>query len=416
MFGTAYASLVSGDGDHGETSRRNFFLHIALLSASKIGDRLIDPKLVLSWLLGALSVPGWMIGLLVPVREAGALLPQIALSNAVGRSPVRKWWWAAGALGQGVSVLGMAACAAMLDGAAAGYAILGCLACFAVARSVCSVSYKDVLGKTVRSGARGTATGLASSAAAVGALIFGALLAFGIVPKTVAAIVGVLVVAACLWALASFISTRLSEPESERRENRGSILSQFRYLREDPQLTRFIVVRGLLTVTALAPPYLVAVTGQGGFSFEALGPFVMASAVAAMTSGYVWGRFSDRSSRTVLQIAALAAGAVLALAAGFGAMGWTQTWLYSGLLYLLMVAYEGVRNGRSTHLVDMAPEDRRAAYTAVSNTVIGVILLIGGGFGFLSDMFGQGATLLLFAAICGVAAWAAYGLDEVQRE
>ena len=43
--------------------------------------------------------------------------------------------------------------------------------------------------------------------------------------------------------------------------------------------------------------------------------------------------------------------------------------------------HQGVRLGRTTHVVDMADEDSRAAYTALSNTIIGVVLLAGGIFG-----------------------------------
>jgi len=52
---------------------RNFLRHVLSLSASKIAVGLIDPKLVLSWLLTHLGAGAFWIGLLEPVREAGAL-------------------------------------------------------------------------------------------------------------------------------------------------------------------------------------------------------------------------------------------------------------------------------------------------------------------------------------------------------
>ena len=55
----------------------NFFRHVGSLSLTKTADGLIDPKLVLSWLLTTLGAPAAIIGLLVPIREAGALLPQL---------------------------------------------------------------------------------------------------------------------------------------------------------------------------------------------------------------------------------------------------------------------------------------------------------------------------------------------------
>ncbi|MFN4101613.1 MAG: MFS transporter, partial [Pararhodobacter sp.] len=144
----------------------NFTRHVAALSATKIADGFIDPKLVLSWLLTTLGAPGAVIGLLVPVREAGALLPQLFTAGALRRMARRKWAWAAAAVGQGLSALAIAASALTLEGAAAGAAIIGALAVLALCRSVASVTHKDVLGKTVSKSRRGTATGAAGTVGA----------------------------------------------------------------------------------------------------------------------------------------------------------------------------------------------------------------------------------------------------------
>jgi hypothetical protein len=81
----------------------------------------------------------------------------------------------------------------------------------------------------------------------------------------------------------------------------------------------------------------------------------------------------------------------------------------------MMIAYQGVRLGRATHIVDMADEDTRAAYTALSNTIIGVLLVGGGIFGALAARFGEGVVLVCFALMCVAAAVAARGLEEVQQ-
>ena len=85
------------------------------------------------------------------------------------------------------------------------------------------------------------------------------------------------------------------------------------------------------------------------------------------------------------------------------------------VLYVMMIAYQGVRLGRSTHIVDMADETTRAAYTALSNTAVGVFLVAGGIFGALAARFGDAAVLLLFSLMCLAALTTAAGLDEVQR-
>ena len=74
-----------------------------------------------------------------------------------------------------------------------------------------------------------------------------------------------------------------------------------------------------------------------------------------------------------------------------------------------------MRLGRSTHIVDMADEARRADFTALSNSAIGVLLLAASGFGLLAETFGAKVVLLIFAAMSAFAALAALGLDEVQQ-
>ncbi len=400
---------------------QNFTRHVVSLAATKTGDGLVDPKLVLSWLLTALGAPAYMIGLLVPLREAGALLPQLFIAATIRGLPQRKWVWAGGSLVQGLCLLGMAGAALTLDGAAAGGAILLLLAVFACARAACSVSYKDVLGKTVSKATRGTATGTASSIAAALVLAFGLLLSLGFLDRSVATIAGALMVGAGLWLLAAAVFTTLAEQPGATEGGGDPIAvarAQVALLWRDAQLARFIAARGLLTATALAPPYLLALAGESGArQLGQLGFFVVASALAGMLGGYVWGRLSDKSSRKVLMLSALVAAAMLAASAllGFAAPAWLQGGVLAPLLlFVLMIAYQGVRLGRSTHIVDMAARDDRAAYTALSNSIIGLLLLAGGLFGLLAELAGAAAVLAVFAVMCVLAAAVAFGLREEQ--
>ena len=429
-----YALLTGEDGsdcrDIPEEACReqpqNFLRHVVSLAASKTGDGLADPKLVLSWLLGTLGASQLYIGLLVPVREAGALLPQMVTAGAIHALPQRKWVWAAGSVVQGAAVAAMAVVAWRLRGAAAGAAIVALLAVFAIARSVCSVSYKDVLGKTISKSTRGTATGTAATIASSLVLLFGVLLSSGALELSVDVIASVLLCAAGLWMLAATVFVTLFEVpgSTERGGNALRIaVDQIGLLRRDPQLVRFIAARGLLVATALAPPYLLALAGRGGGrQLGELGSFVVASALAAVTSTYIWGRLSDRSSRKVLIIAALVGASALAAAALLGAAVAARRLEARGVglafplvLYVMMIAYQGVRLGRSTHVVDMATEQTRAAYTALSNTAIGAVLVVGGTFGWFASRYGEVAVLLVFAFMCLAAAAVASGLEEVQR-
>ncbi len=402
-------------------SERNFAIHVASLAATKTGDGLADPKLVLTWLLQSLGAPAAAIGMLVPLREALALLPQLFTSAQIRSLPQRKWVWAVGSIIQGLMVAGMGLSALFLEGAGLGWMVVCLLAIFALARSACSVSYKDVLGKTVGKQLRGTATGTAGTFSAIALFGFGTGLASGFLPLSPETVAFALFTAAAFWIIAGFVFMQLFEEPGSTEGGRNAcdgIKGQFRYLKQDRQLLLFIVVRGLLIATALAPPFMLTLGGQtGGAELGQLGPFVIASAAASVSSSYIWGRLADRSSRIVLFLAGAGAAVGLGLSAVAGYKIPTlvgSVWFLPLVLFFVYIAYQGVRLGRSTHLVDMADENTRATYTALSNTVIGALLEVGGDFGFIAQATSAAFVLLLFAAMSAAAAVLALKLDDVQ--
>ena len=396
-----------------EAEPANYLRHGGSLASTKLADGLLDPKLVLSWLVTNLGASGVIVGLLVPIREAGALLPQLITAPRIQTMARRKWAWAGGSAVQGAAAAGIAVTGLTMEGDAAGVVICVLLAVLALARSVCSVSYKDVLGKTVGSSRRGSVTGFASSTASIGVVVFALVLLFGLFDRFTVVIVALLLAAAGWLFAAAFFATVREEPTP--REHSGTPWGQLALLREDPQLVRMIIVRGLLTATALAPPYLVLLGSEGTDTLANLGGLVLASAAASLVSSYVWGRLSDRSSRAVLERSGIAAAIALAIALALDAAGLATTvWAMPVVLFGLMISYHGVRVGRSTYLVDMAPEDKRPEYTAVANTVIGVVLLGVGLLGAAFAAIGAAATIAVFAVMCVLAALLSRGLDEVE--
>ncbi|KIN71683.1 MFS transporter [Sulfitobacter guttiformis] len=390
----------------------NGLRHAVSLGMTKVADGLIDPKLVLSWLLTSLGAPAVYAGALVPIREAGALLPQILLAGWVQGMARRKWAWVAGSAGQGICAGLIVLAALTLEGAAAGLAICAALAVLALFRAICSVSYKDILGKTIGQSRRGSVTGLAGSLSSVGVLVFAGLLIAGVLEER-GAVIAAIALAACLWGVAALVFSSIKEQPSE---GASGVAATFSVLKDNPDLWRFIIVRGLLTATALAPPYFVIIGGgEDGGTLGGLGALLLASALASLLSSYVWGRLSDHSSRLVLMLTGVAGAVAMVLAVALAQLGLAQTvWAMPSALFVLMIAYHGVRQGRSTYLVDMAPDDQRAAYSAVSNTVIGVLLLVAGVAGGGAALFGPQVVLVLFAVMAVAAAVVAIGLPEAQ--
>ena len=396
---------------------RNFSTHVLSLSLTKTADALLNPKLILSWILTTLGASQF-VGLLVPIREAGALLPQLFIAGRIRNMSRRKYAWAIGSALQGLCAGGMAIAALLLEGAALGWTIISLLTLLALSRSICSVSYKDVLGKTVGKTRRGTATGSAATVAAAMTIAYAVLIASGLFDKINIVIIG-LIFAALFWLTAGFLFSTLKEtagategganPVSVAREN-------LRYLIDDRELRLFIITRSLLVSTALAPPFMLALKAETmQDNISGLGWLLLASSLASLLSSYVWGRLSDRSSRKVLLLAGLGGGLSLTLTVIASQADWLNVpWLLPFLLFSLMIAYGGVRLGRSVHLVDIADQDKRAVYTALSNTIIGIILLLTSLFSIVASLYGEAVVLAMFALMSFASMSSAHLMREAQ--
>lgn len=417
-----YQRLVDGrdeavcSGISEEACRQTPANFVRILTAqflSKLGDEVASPKTVLAWVTGAVGAPGFVLGLLVPLREAGSLIPQLAIAGVVRRLAVRKWVWVMGSLVQAASVVGLGATALLLSGALAGWAILGLLGLFSLARGFCSVASKDVLGKTVPETRRGQLTGWSAGAAGLVTLGVGATL---LLPALQAAEAGLLpwllAGGGLLWIAAAAIYGGVAElPGETASAGAGWVeaLASLRILLDDRPFRRFVMARALLMCSALSAPYYVALAQQRISSAPyLLGMFVLGSGLARLLSGPVWGRLADRSSPRVMTIGAVVTAAMGLLT--FAADRWLPSvaatvWFLPGAYFALSVAHSGVRVGRKTYVVDLASGNRRTDYVAVSNTVIGILLLVVGSLGAFVPFVGHAGIIALLALMGAGGAW-----------
>lgn len=81
----------------GHEAPGNFLRMLLANAASQVADSLASAKTTLPWLMLHLGAPTWMTSTLVPIRETGAMLPQLLLGALVGKLAPRKWVWVAGA-------------------------------------------------------------------------------------------------------------------------------------------------------------------------------------------------------------------------------------------------------------------------------------------------------------------------------
>ncbi|WP_417666290.1 MFS transporter permease [Pseudidiomarina sp.] len=406
-----------------------FLAHLWSLTLTKLGDSLVSARLVLPWMLTALGAPSIFISALVPLRESLALLPQLFIAQQMRQTTVRKWFWVIGSVGQAFALVGMVVAVLITQGLTLGWAVVILLALFSLSRGVCSVAIKDVQGKTISKTRRGRLSGLAASIAGSLSLVTALVIIFA--PEVtnterdgeVWVFVVLLSFAAALWLIAALIYARVPEVPGATEGGGNALieaLKSIRLLWTDKNFGQFVLTRALLVASAFAIPYIVVMIQRSGDgNLAGLGGLMLASGLAGMLAGRFWGRWSDSASHHVMAAAACLATFIMAVALALYI--WkpdylAQQGIAGALIFMAAVAHHGARVGRKTYLVDMATQETRAQFTAVSNTVIGLVLLLGILLGVLEAYAGVEAVVGLLIVLGAIAAIRALRLPNVQRD
>ncbi|WP_417438993.1 MFS transporter [Idiomarina sp.] len=403
---------------------RSFVLMLLSLTLTKLGDSLVSARLVLPWMLSSLGAPAMFISALVPLRESLALLPQLFVAQKLREQPVRKWFWVAGSIGQAVSLLAMLFAVATLDESALGWSVVVLLAIFSLSRGICSVANKDVTGKTVSKTRRGRMSGVAASAAGLLTLLTALVIIFAPDMEGQRSLfVGLLGAGVVLWFAAALLYAGIPEVAGAT-EGGGNALTEalksMSLLWQDRQFGHFVISRALLVAAAFAIPYIVVLIQREGESeLTSLGSLMLASGLAGLLAGRFWGRWSDSASHHVMAAASVMS--TLVISAALALYYWIPEalgaqWVAALLLFSSAVAHHGARVGRKTYLVDMATQDNRAQLTAVSNTVMGVVLLAGLLLGWVDAAYGVAVVLWALGAIGLLATLAALRLPDVSGD
>ena len=390
-----------------EDQPRNFFAYLAANVLNKISDELVSARLTLPWLFSVLGVPAVFVGFLVPIREAGVLLPQLLVAAYVRAMPKRKIVWLIGALLSALMLFLMAVIAWQTSGVLAGWLILACLVLYSLARGLCSVSAKDVLGKTISKTRRGRLMGYSASLAGLATLAIGLLLQTDFVgQQNLQVLLIFIVIAGLLWLLAFLSFAAITEPAGSTEGGGNAIEEALRSLRllvDDKTFQHYVISRALLLSVALVIPfYVLLVQQQLEGQLTLLGWLIIANGLASSLSAPLIGKLADRNSRNVMAGAAMLAGIV-------GVVTWYVSQYHSDwqvgigsavcVFFLITLAHGAVRLGRKVYLVDMANNDNRAQYVAVSNTVIGIAMLLAGSIGIIADIFNVQTAILILSLI-----------------
>ncbi|SHN21567.1 Predicted arabinose efflux permease, MFS family [Cyclobacterium lianum] len=398
----------------------NFFKNIFSGTLSKLSEQLVSPGTTLPWILSALGVPNAFAGALVPIKDAGSLLPQLFVSAKIRSFPRRKWFWVIPAWTQALALVGMAFAVLNFEGETAGWLILLSLAIFSCCSGVASIAFKDVTAKTIPKGKRGQMLGLRATLGGVLTLLAGGIILADLQEINERNPLFLLVLAgSVLWFISGLVFSLIAEEKgatSGGRTPAAEIRAARKFWKEDANLRRFIFTRGLLMAIPLAQPFFVILgKEQIGDQVSTLGLMVIAAGIANVISSPFWGRFADRSSRKMLVFVALLGAANILLMSLFPHWpeGLQNMYVFAFLFLVQVMAHGGARLSRKTYLVDFAPDKERASYVSLANTVIGIFTLAGAGLGALAGSIGVQITLWVFAGLLLLAVALGSRLSEV---
>lgn len=360
-------------------------------AAGKIADQITNARTTLPWLLTQVGAPPYFLGLLVPLRESLSMLPQMFLSPLINRHARRKGLWIGAALVQAACLLATPLCLLLPSPLLAAVWVTALLALFSLARCLCSITSKDLNGKQVGSDRRGRLTGYATGIAGIAVIASGVvLLLMNDDAFNDGAIWGLFAAGAILWCTGALSLSGLRETDGQTDDHDGvlsGIIRNYRLLGTDAGLRMLVTSRAFLLCPILAAPYLVSMADRDSTA-QLLGILILINGLASTLTAPAWGYLADHSSRRCMLIGGLLASTALFTAgvADLAAVPLDEATGQSLVLLcfaLLTTGHTGIRIGRKTYTTNIAEGSTRTRYVSVSNSLIGIILLLIGFFGSL---------------------------------
>jgi MFS family permease len=409
--------------------RRSFVLGILNGTAFGFAEALIDPPVVLTWFVSQLTSSNLLIGLVAPLGNAGWFLPQIFVSTRIQRMRRTMPAYVVAAVIRTVAWLVLAAAVWMVDDPT--LLLVSFFALYSIARvssGLGGLSFFDVIAKTVPARRRG-------SFFAWRQLVGGVLgLGGGWIVKTILSSPALpfpdghafLFLIYCVgMALGMLVFALVREPPGVVSAGPVTMDDQLRRSRRlvqaDPVYRRYMAARVALGLTSVALPfYGVYAKNVLGASGGMAGVYVAARIGGTLIFNLPWGRLSDRrGNQLVMRLLSLGSGATALLALGLvGLIGPVQpqgSWLpYVALPIFFLdgaVRPAHIMVG-SNFLLELAPEGERSLYLGLSNTLLGVVVLISGLGGLVVDAFGFAGVFALSIGLSVVAYVFASGLPE----
>ena len=397
--------------------RRNFTLGVFNGAAFQLGESLIDPSVVLTWFVSHLTASNFLIGLVVPLGDAGWFLPQLLFSARIQQMERKMPVYGLFALIRIIAWTILAATVWWVD--EPHLLLLAFFVLYAVARLAsgpCGLAFFDIVARVIPPQRRGTFFGWRQ-------LVGGILgLGGGWIVRTVLncprlpfprghATLFAMYALILIPALGSF--TLVKEPPGKARQ--ANMQRQFiwaaRVLVSNGPYRDYLLARMTMILASIAIPFYTVYARNVLGAIEGMaGIYVSARLGAQLLSNLPWGRMSDRrGNRLVMKLLAL--GNALTPLLALTLMGVVAVCRLRGpwLPYLALPIFllDGLMRpahmlAGSNFLLEMAPEGERSLYLGLSNSLLGIVILASGFGGLIVDWLGLASLFAISAVLCAI--------------
>ncbi len=408
-------------------SRRSFILNAINGSLFNFAETLMDPNLVLVWLVSALTSSNLLIAAIGTIGAGSWFLPQLFLSGWVQSKPrtivIYRWaasiriatwlvlvaslWW--------IEDRGLLLIAFFIF-----YTVMKLMA------GTAGLPFMEVTAKTIPPWWRGRLFATRQLLGGMLGLVAGWLVKWLLgqdglpFPRNYAAII---LIAAVAGSLALLIFSLIHEPPTPNPRPAAPVREQIRRgwaaLKEDLDFRYFTLGRMSLFFGMIAIPFFTIVARKVlQAPPEAAGDYILIATLTALIFNYPFGILVDRRGKRWGMLVAAVGWGLTSLFALLLVITATRGWLTTLPFPAYRLAYplfflRGFftpfdRLAGYNLLLELAPERDRILYLGFANTLFGLVLLLSTVGGKLVDRFGLGGIFVLSLAMNGMAAYFFY--------
>jgi hypothetical protein len=394
------------------TSQRNYLLGVVNGAFTQLGMNLTQPGLVLSVFVRALGGSNALVGSLSAIRFGGWFLPQFLAASWIQPQQRKVPITVALEMARVAIYAALGILAYSLSVSNPGLVLVLFFGLFGLSRLTAgtgALARTDAIGKFVSPARR--ASFFAARNFFGGLFVFGAGLLVRYVldethgqpyPINFALLFGL---STLCFLLALLLFAQIREASSPADRPRHSLRAQLArapgLVKGDPTLLRYVLVRVLLNMTRLSAPfYPIFALDVLGAPAAMVGFYLSAMTLARILSNLLWQRLARaRGNAFLVQAAALltALEPLLAVALPWlmrlarltvESAGLLPAYLFTGVFLIAGSAQSGRSIGLMAWLLDIAPDEERASYVGLVNTVLGFVSFLPVLAGAIIDRIG----------------------------